>query len=196
MPSAIESTGPEYRRMALHGALHCRSGFPPSAWPPLAWRSRSNRSSTCSTLAASALGPASRPGSISCAAPLAAARPKTTISSSEFEPRRLAPCTDTQAASPIAISPGTTVSGSPSLTGDHFAVVVGRDAAHVVVCRGQHRDRLLGRHRHRRKCVRFRLYPAAVRGCTSGPGVRDEVDVVLPADRRRGPRESRSSWRG
>jgi hypothetical protein len=43
----------------------------------------------------------------------AAARPNTTRSSSEFEPSRFAPCTDTQAASPTAISPGTTLSGSP-----------------------------------------------------------------------------------
>jgi hypothetical protein len=39
---------------------------------------------------------------------IAAARPNTTRSSSELEPRRLAPWTDTQAASPIAIKPGTT----------------------------------------------------------------------------------------
>lgn len=39
---------------------------------------------------------------------LAHARPKTTRSSSELAPSRLAPCTDTQAASPAAYSPGTT----------------------------------------------------------------------------------------
>ena len=36
----------------------------------------------------------------------AAARPNTTRSISEFEPSRLAPCTETQAASPSAIRPG------------------------------------------------------------------------------------------
>ena len=38
----------------------------------------------------------------------AAARPNTTISRSEFEPSRLAPCTEAQAASPNAINPVTT----------------------------------------------------------------------------------------
>ena len=41
----------------------------------------------------------------------AAARPNTTRSSSELAPKRLAPCTDTQAFSPIAIRPGTVASG-------------------------------------------------------------------------------------
>lgn len=36
------------------------------------------------------------------------ARPKTTRSRSEFAPRRLAPCTEAQAASPQAYRPGTT----------------------------------------------------------------------------------------
>lgn len=36
------------------------------------------------------------------------ARPKTTRSKSEFAPRRLAPCTEAQAASPQAYRPGTT----------------------------------------------------------------------------------------
>ncbi len=35
--------------------------------------------------------------------------PKTLMSSSELVPRRLAPCTDTQATSPAAYRPGTTV---------------------------------------------------------------------------------------
>jgi hypothetical protein len=53
-------------------------------------------------------------GSTISAQRLPAARPKTTRSISELEPRRLAPWTETQAASPIAIRPGTTVSGLPS----------------------------------------------------------------------------------
>ena len=55
------------------------------------------------------------PGLINSAQRLAAARPNTTRSSNEFEPRRLAPWTETQAASPTAIRPGTTVSTFPSL---------------------------------------------------------------------------------
>ena len=43
----------------------------------------------------------------------ATARPKTTISRREFAPKRLAPCTLAQAASPAAIKPGTIASGSP-----------------------------------------------------------------------------------
>jgi len=35
---------------------------------------------------------------------------------SELVPSRLAPCTETQAASPRAVKPGTTVSGLPSLS--------------------------------------------------------------------------------
>jgi hypothetical protein len=43
---------------------------------------------------------------------MAAARPKTTRSISELEPSRLAPWTEAQAASPTAIRPGATRSGS------------------------------------------------------------------------------------
>ena len=47
------------------------------------------------------------------AARIAAARPKTTRSISELEPRRLAPWTEAQPASPTAIRPGNTASGLP-----------------------------------------------------------------------------------
>ncbi len=43
------------------------------------------------------------------AAAMPARLPKTLMSSSELVPRRLAPCTDTQATSPAAYRPGTTV---------------------------------------------------------------------------------------
>ncbi len=46
---------------------------------------------------------------------LPAARPNTTRSSSELVPRRLAPCTDTQAHSPTAYRPLTTLLGSSPL---------------------------------------------------------------------------------
>lgn len=46
----------------------------------------------------------------------AAARPKTTVSSSELPPRRLAPWTDTQAISPTANRPGITTSSPFSFT--------------------------------------------------------------------------------
>ena len=47
------------------------------------------------------------PGLINSAALFAAALPNTTRSIKEFDPNLFAPCTETQAASPIAISPGT-----------------------------------------------------------------------------------------
>jgi hypothetical protein len=52
------------------------------------------------------------------------ARPNTTRSISELEPRRLAPCTDTQAASPTAIRPGTTHPDRRPQR-HHLAVIVG-----------------------------------------------------------------------
>src|SRR5947208_3092969 len=55
------------------------------------------------------------PGRNSSTARRAAARPNTTMSTSELQPSRLAPCTETQAASPTAISPDTTASGSPAV---------------------------------------------------------------------------------
>src|SRR2546423_1070598 len=53
------------------------------------------------------------PGVTFSAQRAAAARPNTTRSMREFEPSRLAPCTDTQAPSPSAISPGTAKSSLP-----------------------------------------------------------------------------------
>ena len=50
------------------------------------------------------------PGLISSAALFAAALPKTTRSIKELDPNLFAPWTETQAASPIAISPGTVFS--------------------------------------------------------------------------------------
>ena len=54
-------------------------------------------------------------GSMISAQRLAAARPNTTRSSSELEPSRLAPCTETQAASPIDNKPWTAASLSRPL---------------------------------------------------------------------------------
>ena len=63
------------------------------------------------------------------------------MSSSELVPSRLAPCTDTQATSPAAYRPGTTVSLSDSAS----PVDVGRHAAHRVVRGREDRDRLVVR---------------------------------------------------
>jgi len=72
------------------------------------------------------------PGFRISAARLAAARPNTTMSSSELQPRRLAPCTDTQAHSPTA-SAGTIASGSLAVGAQHFGAQVGGNAAHIVM---------------------------------------------------------------
>ena len=69
-------------------------------------------------------------------------RPNTTMSRSEFVPRRFAPCTLTQAHSPAAYRPGTGVSSGPITT---WPSVVGGDPAHRVVGRGLDRHRLLRR---------------------------------------------------
>ena len=61
---------------------------------PSAWRKRSRRESAMSS-ASSGSGLWLAPGVRVSAQCLAAARPNTTRSSKEFEPRRLAPCTDT-----------------------------------------------------------------------------------------------------
>ena len=100
--------------MILHRALHCDGGWSPVLSRPFAWRIRSSRAIAASVAAGgSALCDA--PGSTISAARSAAARPKTSRSSSELVPSRVAPCTETQAASPTAISPGTVRSGSPAV---------------------------------------------------------------------------------
>jgi len=60
-------------------------------------------------------GQKSLPGLWISATLLAQALPKTTMSRREFAPSRFAPWTEAQAASPAAIKPGTTVSGSSPL---------------------------------------------------------------------------------
>ena len=119
-------------------------GSPPWAASRCAWRSRSRRDS-----ASSAPSLRQRPlrgaGLRATAAQWrAASRPNTTRSSRELEPSRLAPCTETQAASPTAIRPGTTAFGIAVFERHHLAVDGAGDAAHVVVHGGQDRDRLAG----------------------------------------------------
>ena len=75
--------------------------------------------------------PCSRARSAACAPER---RPNTSVSSSEFAPRRLPPCTDTHAHSPAAYRPGNL----------GLAVHVGLHAAHHVVVAGLDVDRLLG----------------------------------------------------
>ena len=184
--------GAEHRGVGLHRALHVSRGSPRSACRR--WRCAGGRGWPAPCRRRSPAGPcAAGPGLIVSAQRLATARPNTTRSSSEFEPSRLAPCTDTQAASPIAYRPGTTASGLPSLQLHDFAVVVGRDAAHVVVHGRHHRDRLLRRRRRRRRSARSRRCPAASRGCTSGRGGSGRGGCGPCARRRRGLRGSRSS---
>ena len=71
-----------------------------------------------------------------------AALPKTTRSISEFEPRRLAPCTETQAAFADRHKPGHDRIRIAVFERERFAHVIRGDAAHVVMHGGQHGDRL------------------------------------------------------
>ncbi len=101
------------------------------------------------------------------------------MSSSEFEPRRLAPWTDTQAASPIAISPVTdgfvvAVPHRPRL-----AVEVGRDPAHVVVDGRQHWDGL-PRHVHAGEDLRRLADPGQALVEQGGAEVLEVEQDVVP----------------
>ena len=195
--------GAEDRRVLLHRPLHRQPQLggrdrpvgvaqpvearppPPRPTPRSAARSASARSTTWPAL-------------------IAAARPKTTRSIRLFDPSRLAPWTLAQPASPTAISPGRMRSGFVLGRVQRLAPVVRRDAAHVVVHRRQHRDRLLG-HVDAGEDLRQLADAGQPLGQRRGRQVVEvEVDVVLVAARRPGPRGSRSScsarprrgWRG
>ena len=64
------------------------------------------------------------------------------MSRSEFEPRRFAPCTDTQAAFADRHQPGDDGLGIAVAQGDDLSMQIGRHATHIVVDGRQHRDRL------------------------------------------------------
>ena len=146
--------GAEHGAVGLHGALH-------AAGAARRWAFRLRRSE--SGRAARSPFRRRRFGSSGCASPRsivsaqrsAAARPKTTRSISEFEPSRLAPCTEAQAASPMrhqARHDGIGIAAHRQ----RLAVIVRGDAAHVVVHGRQHRDRLAASGRRRRRCARIR----------------------------------------
>ena len=138
----------KYSGVRLHRALHLKAQLGRRR-ASLAWRAASKRSNALSMEAwfSSGFGVF---GSTIPPARMAAARPNTTRSISELDPKRLAPCTEAQPASPTAIRPGTIAFGSVAVGFRTCPVIVGRDAAHVVVHRRQNRDRLLG-HIHARE---------------------------------------------
>ena len=139
-PLSSDLLGAEDGGVLLHGALHLVAQHRGRRLP-LACRSRSKRSMIFSAEAWLMPGiAASR--STTWPARIAAARPKTTRSISELEPSRLAPCTEAQPASPTAIRPGDDAVGVVGGRVEHLAPIVRRDAAHIVVHRRQHRDRL------------------------------------------------------
>jgi hypothetical protein len=113
---ALASTSPVRNTAAWSCMVRCISsrGSRRSAPAALGVAQRSSRATRLAGIGGS--GAWRAPGLTSRRSACAAARPNTTRSSSEFEPSRLAPCTDTQAASPTAIRPGTTCSGSPSFS--------------------------------------------------------------------------------
>ena len=100
----------------LHRPLHVERGSRRSALPPLAlrkWSSRPSANSSeplgsgrCARLSGLSISPRRRP--------VGAAEHDEV--DQEFEPSRLAPWTETQAASPTANRPGTTLSGLPSFS--------------------------------------------------------------------------------
>jgi hypothetical protein len=96
--------GAEHGGVFLHGALHLlaqlgrRRRTRSVAQPSKRVMIFSNEASLTAGIADSR--------SITSPARIAAARPNTTRSISELEPRRLAPCTEAQPASPTAIRPG------------------------------------------------------------------------------------------
>ncbi len=98
--------------------------------------------------------------SMTSSAPDAAARPKTTRSISEFDPRRFAPCTEAQPASPTAINPGITRSGLELSAFEHLTPIVHRNAAHVV----------MDSRRHTRIGSRVTLTPAKIFALSEMPG--------------------------
>ncbi len=93
---------PPMRTRAANANSHRRAGDPRAS--PLRSSARAGRTGEAARWRGGRAGAPTR---------LAQARPKTTMSSRLLAPRRLAPCTDAHAASPAAMSPGTTASGSP-----------------------------------------------------------------------------------
>ena len=88
-------------------------------------------------LPAAARGPRRR-DNIRCAD--GRSRPNTTRSMSEFDPSRLAPWTDTHATHRWPSDPARPVRFARV---QHFAVIIGRDATHIVMHSRQHGDRPL-----------------------------------------------------
>ncbi len=62
----------------------------------------------------------------------------------EFEPRRLAPCTDAHPASPTAIRPGDIRVWVCRSRVQNFPPIIGRNAAHIIVHGRQNRNWLFG----------------------------------------------------
>lgn len=113
-PFAIASPSRKTEKLCcIHSCSALRIATGSSPLRLLFQRFRRSRDASTSDSLASRNAPCSAIDSCRCRP---AARPKTTRSSSELPPRRLAPCTDTQAISPTANSPGTTTSSPFSFT--------------------------------------------------------------------------------
>jgi hypothetical protein len=186
--------GAEDGGVGLHGLLHLQPQLGRGR-APSAWRMSSKRSMAKSIDAAAR--PARRcPGRPPRRRGSPAARPKTTRSMSEFEPRRFAPCTEAQPASPTAIRPGTMRVGIVLGRVQNLAPVVRGDAAHVVVHGRQNRDRLLRQVHTGEDARRFRDARQAFGQRLGRQVVQVQVDVVLVRARRRGLRGFPSSCSG
>ena len=108
---------------------------------PLAWRTASSRA-IASSPAPFGSGACDWPGRTSSAARCAAARPNTTRSSSELEPEPVGAVHRDAGRLADRHQPGDDRVGIAVGRAQHLAVIVGRDAAHVVVHGRQDRDRL------------------------------------------------------
>ena len=131
--------------------------------PPLAWRARSKRSSDCLAglrrqrrLAGVRPDRARRPA-------CAAARPNTTMSSSELHAQPVGAMHRHAGAFAHRHQPGRHRIRIVARRPQHLAVIVRRHAAHVVVHGRQHRDRLLRHVDAGEHFARSRKCPAAAR---------------------------------
>ena len=145
---------PENCRIVLHDTLQFIANYRRRYVRHLAWRTLSKRARALSADACQ-IGWNVAPGFTSSAARIAAARPNTTKSNNELVPKRLAPWTEADAHSPIAIRPGLTRIRLVCSWGNHLAAIVCRHAAHVVVHSWKHSERFFRRINTRENTRRF-----------------------------------------
>ena len=163
-PSSSISPVRNTRAVVLHGALHLERADRAVATSPLAWRSRSRRASAQS---AASLGRRL----VRCARARRSRRPRMRGGAAEHD--QIEQRVGAQAVGAVhrhagrladRHQPGHDRVRDCRCRAHHFAAVVGRNAAHVVVDGRQNRDRLLGDVDSRRRSWRSRRCRAGARG--------------------------------